>query len=69
MHFHTAWAQWAVELMQCTAPPLGGNGQWASCYALPHSSGAVGKVQFLKYTAGLSGGCGQCNSCYAQPRC
>ena len=34
--------QWAVELLQCTAPLLGGNGQCNSCNALPHCPRAVG---------------------------
>ena len=57
-HYHTSWAQWAVELMSCTASlpwgqwagqclPYtatlpGGSGQWNSCNALPHRLGAVG---------------------------
>ena len=34
--------QWAVELLQRTATPPGGCGQWNCCYALPHCLGAVG---------------------------
>ena len=36
------WGQWAVDLVQYTAPPLGGSGQWISCNTLPHCLGAVG---------------------------
>ena len=58
MHCLTAWGQWAVALLQCTAPvpsgqwavkplqctaPLpGGSGQWNFCHTLPHCLGAVG---------------------------
>ena len=42
MHCLTAWGQWAVELVQCTATLPGGSGQRNSCYALPHSLWAVG---------------------------
>ena len=29
-----------MELLQCTASPPGGSGQWNSCNALPHCLGA-----------------------------
>ena len=45
MHCHTAWGQWAVELMSCTASLPGGSGQCNSCNALPHCPGAVGSSQ------------------------
>ena len=41
MHCLTAWGQWAVELLQCTAALPGGSGQCNSCNALPHCLGAV----------------------------
>ena len=41
-HCHTAWGQWAVELLQRTALLHGGSGQWNSCNALSHRLGAVG---------------------------
>ena len=44
IHCHTAWGQWAVELLQRTASLPGGSGQWNSCYALPHCLGAVGSA-------------------------
>ena len=44
MHCLTAWGQWAVELLQCTAPLPGGSGQCISCNALPHCLGAVGSA-------------------------
>ena len=53
MHCATAWGQWAVELLQCTASLHGGSGQWNSCNAPPS----------------LPGGSGQCNSCNALPHC
>ena len=53
MHCLTAWGQWAVELLQCTASLPGGSGQCNSCNALPH----------------CPGGSGQCNSCNALPHC
>ena len=42
MHCLAAWGQWAVELLQCTAPLPGNSGQCNSCNALPHCPGAVG---------------------------
>ena len=39
---HTACGEWAVQLMQCTATPPGGRGQWNSYSGLPHCLGAVG---------------------------
>ena len=44
MHCHTAWGQWAVQLMQCTTSLPGGSGQWNSCNALPHCLGSVGNA-------------------------
>ena len=38
----SAWAQWAADLLQCTAPLPGRSGQWTSCNTLPHCRGAVG---------------------------
>ena len=76
--------QWAVELLQCTAPLLGGSGQCNSCNALPHCPRAVGSgtlamhcltawgqrtVQPLQCTASLPWVSGQCNSCNAPPHC
>ena len=53
MHCLTAWGQWTVQLLQCTASlPWG---QWA--------------VQLLQCTASLPGGSGQCNPCIALPHC
>ena len=53
MHCLTAWGQWAVELLQCTASLPGGSGQCNSCNALPH----------------CPWGSGHCNSCNALPHC
>ena len=84
MHRPTAWGQWAVEFLQCTAPLPGSSGQCNSRNALPHCLGAVGSatramhrltawgqwaVQLVQCTASLPGGRGQCNSCNALPRC
>ena len=33
---HTAWGQWAVQILQCTATLLCGSAQCNSCSALPH---------------------------------
>ena len=41
MHCLTAWGQWTVQLLQCTAALPGGSGQCDSCNALPHCLGAV----------------------------
>ena len=54
IHCHTAWGQWAVELVQCT-DCLTAWGQWA--------------VQLLQCTASLPSGSRQCNSCNALPHC
>ena len=84
MHCLTAWGQWAVVLLQCTAALPGGSGQCNSCNALPHCLGAVGSgtpamhcltargqgaVQLLQCTAPLPGGGGQWYSCNAPPHC
>ena len=84
MHCLTAWGQWAVELLQCTASLPGGSGQCNSCNALPHCLGALGSAifaiqcrtawgqwaaQLLQCTASLAGSSGQCNSCNALPHC
>ena len=42
MHCHTAWGQWAVQLLLCTASLPVGSGQWSSCYAPADCLGAVG---------------------------
>ena len=42
MHCHTAWGQWAVQLLQCTATPPGGGWQWNSCHARAHQLGGRG---------------------------
>ena len=53
----TAWGQWAVELLKCSATVLRGSGQWNSCHAPPHCSGAVGgaSLQCIASTLGGSG--------------
>ena len=43
-HCLTAWGQWAVQLLQCTASLPGGSGQCNSCNALPRCLGAVGSA-------------------------
>ena len=42
MYCLTAWGQWAVELLLCTASLPWGSGQWSSRRTLPHCLGAVG---------------------------
>ena len=84
MHCHTAWGQWAVDLLQSTASLPGGSGQCNSCNTLPHCLGAAGSgppaihrltawgqwaVDLLQYTASLPGGSWQRNSCNALPHC
>ena len=44
MHCPTAWGQWAVQLLQCTAPLPWGSRQRNSCNAMPHCLGAVGSA-------------------------
>ena len=76
--------QWAVQLVQCTAPLSRGSGQCNSCNAPPHCLGTVGTgtpamhclttweqwaAQLLQCTASLPGGRGQCNPCNALPHC
>ena len=80
----TALGQWALQLLQCTASPPWGSGQWNSCNALPQGLGAVGSatsakqcptacrqwaVQLLQCTASMPSGSRQCNSCNAPPHC
>jgi hypothetical protein len=48
-----------VELLQHTAAPPGGSGQWNSCNALPHCLGAVGSgTPAITGRAGLGSGSG-----------
>ena len=42
VHCLTAWGQWAVELLQYTAPRLGAVGSGPPAVHLPHCLGAVG---------------------------
>ena len=77
MHCLTAWGEWAVQLLQCTASLPGGSGHCNSRNALPHCPRAMGSetpamhcrtasgqwaVQLLQCTASLPGGSGHCNS-------
>ena len=41
-HCLTAWGQWAVQLLQCSATLPGGSRECNSCNALPHCVGALG---------------------------
>ena len=41
-HRHSAWGQWAVQLLQCTTALPGGSGQWNSCNARAHQLGGRG---------------------------
>ena len=42
MHCNSAYKQWEVQLLQCTASLPADSGQWNSCNVLPHYPGAVG---------------------------
>ena len=42
MHYPTAWGQWVVQLLQCTAIPPGGSGQRTSRNAWAHQLGGQG---------------------------
>ena len=44
MHYLSAWEQLSVPIPQCTASLPRGRGQYNSCKALPHCSGAVGSA-------------------------
>ena len=44
MNCLTAWGQWAVQLLQCTASLPWGSGQCNSYKTLPHCPGAVGSA-------------------------
>ena len=82
MHCLTAWGQWTVQLLQCTASLPGGSGQCNSRTTLPHCLWAVDSatsamhypttwgqwaVGLRQYTAALPWGSGQRNSCNALP--
>ena len=41
MHCHSAWGQWALELLQCSASLHGVSGHWTSYNALPHCLGTA----------------------------
>ena len=53
IHYLTAWGQWTVQLLQCTASLPWGYGQCNSCSTLPH----------------YGGGSGQWNSCNTLSNC
>ena len=42
IHCLAAWGQWAVQLLQCTATPPGGDVQWNLCNARAHQLGGRG---------------------------
>ena len=80
----TAWWQWVVELLQCTAAPPGGSGQWNSCKTPPHCLGAVctetpvihclsvpglWAMELLQCTAALPRGSGEWNCFSTLPHC
>ena len=77
MHGHTAWRQWAVQHLRCTASLPRGRGQWTFGNALLHCLEAMGSatppmhcltarwqwaVEFLQRTASPPTGSGRCNS-------
>ena len=75
MQCHTAWGQWAVQLLQCTATPLGGSAQWDSCNARAHrlrgqvvlpSRRSLPRDQCI---ASMPGGSGQWSSGHTLPHC
>ena len=41
-HCLIAWGQWAVQILQCTATPLGDSGKWNSCNARAQQVGGRG---------------------------
>ena len=41
MHYHSAWGQWAVELLQRNASLPGGSEKCNTCNAQPHRLGTV----------------------------
>ena len=63
----TAWGQWTVQLLQCTASLPGGSGQWNAMQCL--TAWGQWAVQLLQCTASLPGGSGQCNSCNTLSHC
>ena len=76
MHYHTAWGQWAVQFLHCTAIPSRDSGQWNSCNSRAHQlgdgescpeGGCCLKTELLRRTATLPGGSGQCKSCNRLP--
>ena len=83
MHCLTAWAEWAVELLQRIASLHGDGGQWNSCNDLPYCLGAVSRgtpsthclttlglctMELLQCSASLLG-TGQRNLCTTLPDC
>ena len=56
MHCLTAWGQWTVQLLQCTAALPGGSGQCNSCNALPQHRGAAGNQGLVQCAASVPWG-------------
>ena len=54
MHCPTAWEQWAVQLLQCTASLPGGSGQCTSCNGWSECScGSVGMYHWAHRPEGM----------------
>ena len=81
MHCLNAWGELAVQLVQSTASPPRGSGQWDFCILPPHCLVAM-TVQIVPYTASgywvlkllestasLPGGSAQWNSYILPPHC
>ena len=56
-----------MQLLECTPPLPGGNGQCNPCNALPHCLGGRGQCNSCHTLPHCPGGSGQCNSCNALP--
>ena len=67
MHRHTASGQWAVDLLQCTAPLHAGSGECNSCNAVPHCLVAAGGSPAMHRPTTY--GQWPWNSCNAPPHC
>ena len=70
MHCRTAWGQWAVQLLQCTAIAPRGGGQWNSCNARAPQLGGRGVLPRRRSLPKERYSCNavrQCNSCNALP--
>ena len=68
MHYHFAWGQREMEILERTATLFVSYGHWNFCNALPHCLGALGSgTLVMHYHA--PGGNAQWKSCNALPQC